>query len=207
MKIKQLYLEFLYKRYSLEWKKYMNDLIYNYKNKLDFPKNTHKLPYILKKDIRKKFEEYAKIHNLKGEFKHKIVLTEGKNKVNMKLEPEVPKSEYLDPPSPKPKTIIPRELTKEEIQSGWHLTVGKLKMFLEEYKLSDDAPILIQRVEDFYYENNNWGVYLKEDYQTNYAISKNPDVDPREFMNQYTPAFSTVNYLGDEDILFIDLHY
>ncbi|NBP66305.1 MAG: hypothetical protein EBU66_16850 [Bacteroidetes bacterium] len=44
-----------------------------------------------------------------------------------------------------------------------YLTVGKLKKFLEEHpELPDDANVLIQRVEDRYYEENGWGVVLKE---------------------------------------------
>ena len=42
-----------------------------------------------------------------------------------------------------------------------YLTVGKLKKFLEEHpELPDDANVLIQRVEDRYYEKNGWVVVL-----------------------------------------------
>lgn len=65
------------------------------------------------------------------------------------------------------------------------LTVGQLKKFIEERNIPDDAPVLVQRIEDRYYEGNDisgmrgcpdtedgiyppgsrsegWGVYLKE---------------------------------------------
>jgi hypothetical protein len=65
------------------------------------------------------------------------------------------------------------------------LTVGRLKKFIEENNLPDDAPVVVQRIEDRYYEGNDisgmlgcpdtedgiyppgsksqgWGVYLKE---------------------------------------------
>lgn len=65
------------------------------------------------------------------------------------------------------------------------LTVGQLKKFIEENNLPDNAPVVVQRIEDRYYEGNDisgmggcsdtedgiyppgskaqgWGVYLKE---------------------------------------------
>ena len=43
------------------------------------------------------------------------------------------------------------------------LTIGRLKKFLEQHpELPDDSLVLTQRVEDRYYENNGWGVVLKE---------------------------------------------
>lgn len=65
------------------------------------------------------------------------------------------------------------------------LTVGRLKKFIQEQNLPDDAPVVVQRIEDRYYEGNDisgmrgcpdtedgiyppgsrsegWGVYLKE---------------------------------------------
>jgi hypothetical protein len=65
------------------------------------------------------------------------------------------------------------------------LTVGQLKKFIEENNLPDDAPVVVQRIEDSYYEGRDisgmsgcpdtedgiyppgsrsegWGVYLKE---------------------------------------------
>ena len=42
-----------------------------------------------------------------------------------------------------------------------YLTVGKLRKYLEQHpELPDDANVLIQRVEDKYYEKNGWGVVL-----------------------------------------------
>lgn len=37
-----------------------------------------------------------------------------------------------------------------------YLTVGKLKKYIEENKLPDDALILYQRIEDFYFNKNGW---------------------------------------------------
>lgn len=73
-----------------------------------------------------------------------------------------------------------------------HLNVGDLKKFIEQNNLPDDAKVLVQRVEDFYYEQNNWGVYLK---------------DSSEGVQQYHPVFSCVKYEDEDDILMLDLHY
>jgi hypothetical protein len=89
------------------------------------------------------------------------------------------------------------KLTKEEIQTTWGLTVGKLKKFLEDHKIPDTAKVLIQRVEDSYYEGSDisgftgtlpdgtfgplppgskaegWGVYLKKGDQCGWIMDMN----------------------------------
>ncbi len=128
-----------------------------------------------------------------------------------------------------------RELTKQDIKKlngGHHLTVGSIKEFINRHNLPDDAPVVIQRVQDYYYENCHWGVYLKEGEQAHSLKSFNEDLkngeysdikkyphligetfephsekDIKDAMCQYTPAWSCVRYNDDTDILFIDLHY
>ena len=98
-----------------------------------------------------------------------------------------------------------KQMRKEEIQKLDHvLTVGKLKKFLVDHNLPDNARVLIQRVEDIYYEKHNWKVYLKEGFNTQKDEHGNII---KETLDQYHPAFQCVRYIGDEDILFIDLHY
>lgn len=89
---------------------------------------------------------------------------------------------------------MPQEVTKEYLlsRSGGHLTVGELRRFLSDRKLPDDAPVVVQRIEDVYYENHGWWVYPKE---------------TSEGKTGYAPASSCVWYPEDHDILFIDLHY
>jgi hypothetical protein len=106
-----------------------------------------------------------------------------------------------------------REITKEDLKgygrSGF-LTVKYLKKFLEEHALPDDAIVLIQRVEDVYYEKNGWGVYKKDGEWVDYANKYSPDISPEEldeFKEQYHPAWCCVFYHDDPDMLFIDLHY
>ena len=111
----------------------------------------------------------------------------------------------------------PRELTKEEIFEYHGLTVGELKKFLTKNNLPDDAPVIVQRVEDVYFNENHWGVYLKEGESTwnlrLYEASHKDEVSPltedeiKQSMEQYHPAFACAKYPDDNDILFIDLHY
>jgi hypothetical protein len=105
--------------------------------------------------------------------------------------------------------------TKEEIlnlgEECYGLTVAELLNFIQENNIPPDAPVLIQRVEDKYYEgfdvsgmrgpggiipegtkSNGWKVYPKEQ-----------GTGP----TQYSPAWSCVYYREDKEILFIDLHY
>ena len=126
-----------------------------------------------------------------------------------------------------------KKLTKEDISKYKdHLTVGALKEFLSKHKLSDDSIVLIQRVEDLYYNECNWGVYLKKGDHTHQVEQRNKDIksgkyldkekypkikpkhlipstkdEVKESMEQYHPAWSCVRYSDDKNILFIDLHY
>lgn len=99
-----------------------------------------------------------------------------------------------------------KEITKEELKNGYEhfMTVGDLKRFLEETNIPDESKILIQRVEDRYYESGGWGVYLKEGEHTYKDDSGN--IVP-ESLEQYHPAWGCAYYKDDKDILFIDLHY
>jgi len=107
------------------------------------------------------------------------------------------------------------ELTKKDLERFRDsLTVGRIKEFIKKHDIPDDALILIQRVEDEYFDgydisgmrgadtktgiypegskSEGWGVYLKKQ-------------DGME--EQYCPAFCCVNYQDEDDLLFIDLHY
>ncbi len=127
---------------------------------------------------------------------------------------------------------FPKEISKEELFKYEHyLTVGKIKEFLNKYDLSDDSMVVVQRIEDFYYENNGWSVYLKEgesywhcerwneDIKGDYLDTKKyprlvgkelklfTEEQMKQSMCQYSPIWSCVRYNDDKDILFLDLHY
>ena len=125
----------------------------------------------------------------------------------------------------------------ENIDNGYEhfLTVGQLREFLENNKnIPDDAKVLVQRVEDVYYEKHGWGVVLKEGehYHSHLEMNKNmreeierrargeephyaiddpneaimSDEDLEMIKEQYHPAWCCVKYKEDKH-LYIDLHY
>lgn len=118
-----------------------------------------------------------------------------------------------------------------------HKTVGGLKEHIEKNNIPDSAIVMVQRIEDKYYENNNWNVYLKEgdfSYQMRihnerinngeFAREDYPKMTDEQFAkfitpysegeiknacDQYTPIWCPVNYSDEDskDFLFLDLHY
>lgn len=108
---------------------------------------------------------------------------------------------------------LPREINDLASYST-KLTVGELRQFLSAHpEISDDATVLIERVEDFYYEKNGWSVVYKE--SDNYRFAKKLSEDTNESLtetelqyskNQYTPAFCCVKY-AEDDNLYVNLHY
>jgi hypothetical protein len=128
----------------------------------------------------------------------------------------------------------PKEYSKEELknQKDFYLTVGELKKFIEKNNLKDESIVLIQRVEDVYYQKHGWKIYLKENEQSDFLKRHNQKIESGEYlnkenypeleskhitpateqeikeaMNHYHPAFSCVKYHDEQDFLFIDLHY
>lgn len=103
-----------------------------------------------------------------------------------------------------------RELTREQLlnyRKGGFLTVGALKQMIEEFNYPDDAIIVVQRVEDKYYEgvdisgfsgcpdtedgifppgskSTPWGVYLKDGDSYRWAVEHNKKIDSGEFLNK-----------------------
>ena len=143
-------------------------------------------------------------------------------------------SKYKEP------EIRPDEMSREDIynltKNNHYCTIGDLKRHIEKYNLSDDSPIVVQRVEDFYFQKSSWKVYLKEGWNYHSTIKSNQNMkdeisrrergeephydspDPsmhicedEDFLfkmkDQYHPVFSPVYYREDEDILFLALHY
>ena len=114
-----------------------------------------------------------------------------------------------------------------------YLTVGKLRKFLEQNpELPNDSLVLIQRVEDMYYEKGVCGVVLKEGHYYNMVKTNNVRMqeeiqrrkngehpkyemeDPSKYITeltdewkeQYHPAWTCLRYRDDNN-LYIDLHY
>lgn len=127
-------------------------------------------------------------------------------------------------------------MDKEKLMSyknHGYMTVGSLKKFMEEHQLPDDAIVVVQRIEDFYYEDHGWEVYLKEAESSNWMKSYNDALDRGVFDDkekypdfkeemrkkfteeqiteasaQYHPIWCPVLYEDEgKAILFLDLHY
>lgn len=75
-----------------------------------------------------------------------------------------------------------------------YLTVGRLKEALEGYP--DDALVVSQRIEDFYYTENNWKTIKKPDH----FYPENEEIE-------YSPVWCVAHYKDDRNCLFLDLHY
>jgi len=135
---------------------------------------------------------------------------------------------------------LPGEITKEDLEKGGYkhgLTVGKLKEYLYKTELPADARVLIQRVEDVYYQNHGWDVFFKEGDDNHNFIKMNENMreeiarrergeepqypqmeDPSKFIVPETEEVLNslkdqyhpawcVFRYNDEEHLFIDLHY
>lgn len=131
-----------------------------------------------------------------------------------------------------------KKYTREDIDriaKNNFLTVGALKKFLADHPdLLDDSPVLVQRIEDKYFEYHDWGVYLKKGehywnqvnlnkemneeifrrkngYEPEYEMENPEDymLDPEEpeFMDQYIPIWCPVQFNDEKGILFLDIHY
>ena len=84
------------------------------------------------------------------------------------------------------------------------LSIGDLRKLLANPELPDDGLVMIERVEDVYYEKHNWRVYLKDGEYTEELRKEGKEIE--ESMTQYHPAWCAFKY-PDEKHLFIDLHY
>ena len=75
-----------------------------------------------------------------------------------------------------------------------YMSVGDLKKAIE--GLTDDAPVLYQRIEDVYFDKHGW------EGSSTYM----PDGDCPNGVAQYIQVFGPVRY-KDEDALFLTAHY
>ena len=65
-------------------------------------------------------------------------------------------------------------------------TVGDLLEFIKEHDIPLDAPIVYQRIEDIYFENNGWRGVMKEGESYHRAKRHNDDVDSEKYKDQVT---------------------
>lgn len=108
-----------------------------------------------------------------------------------------------------------KNLTKEDVlKFKYVLTVGQLRKFIEKHNISDDAPILVQRIEDVYFDKHNWPTYRKHTFESTMMIDswdncskvRLTDAELESYKSDYIPTNQPVYYKEDKEILFIDLH-
>lgn len=66
-----------------------------------------------------------------------------------------------------------QKLTKEDVLKGTStLTMASLREFVHQNPdIDGDAPVLVERVLDYYFEHGGWGIYLVEGYN---LLSRKP---------------------------------
>lgn len=133
-----------------------------------------------------------------------------------------------------------REIELEELKVYTHNgynTVGQLLEFiqnkLESGEITLESAVLAQRIEDFYFQNNGWGVVKKEGEHFHYCIQHNKKIEDGFYLDkdnfpeikgdepflskiseeeiesskeQYHPIWCPVVY-EDDNNLYLDLHY
>jgi hypothetical protein len=134
----------------------------------------------------------------------------------------------------------PREIKKDDLEKYRHngyYTVGRLLKCIQEKldsgELEQDSLVLSQRIEDMYFEKNNWGVVKKEGEHYHHCLEHNKKIDEGFYLNkeefpdikggepflnriseeemeaskdQYHPIWCPVVYKDDKN-LYLDLHY
>jgi len=171
------------------------------------------------RDYKKEFYEYGESLGIKTNDLQRLMM--------------LAKNHISEPPR-----IPKRILTEEEVKERFthYLTVGQLKKDIERYGIPDEANVMVQRVEDVYYNTHGWGVLLKKGEHYHNMLSMNENMreeiarrergeepeyprieDPNKYIcedekflsemsEQYHPAWCVVGY-KDKDFLFLDLHY
>lgn len=134
----------------------------------------------------------------------------------------------------------PEELKLEDLKeftNNGYYTVGQLLEYIQQKldsgEITKNSAVLVQRVEDFYFENNGWGVIKKEGDHFYYCLEHNKKIDEGVYLNkedypkikgdepflnkiseeemeaskeQYHPIWCPVVYKEDKN-LYLDLHY
>jgi hypothetical protein len=72
-----------------------------------------------------------------------------------------------------------------------YLTVGRLKEFIKEHNIPDNAKVFYQRIEDMYFQRHGWT-----------TVEKPWD----DITSQYIRAWGCIKFLDDGN-LYIDAHY
>lgn len=119
------------------------------------------------------------------------------------------KNHIAKPKSKPTNRNLPREIKQEDLEVADCLTIGKLRELLVKYNLPDDGKVLVERVEDYYFEENNWGVVYKNSKSFTFGemINGLSEDEKRTFLDQFHPAWYASKFKDDDKNLYICLHY
>ncbi len=126
---------------------------------------------------------------------------------------------------------IAKELNRSAGMLSCCVNVGMLLDFISEHKIPRESKILIQRIEDVYFEKHGWTTIKKESEnwhsakmwneeiesgkyldKTKYpdmnseTLKKYTDIELESFKDEYIVVFSPVKYKNDNN-LYLDAHY
>ncbi len=104
---------------------------------------------------------------------------------------------------------LPREIKSGDLEVSECLTIGRLRELLVKHNLPNDGKVLVERVEDYYFEENNWGVVYKkgESFAFGEKINGLSEEEKRTFLDQFHPAWYASKFKDDDKNLYICLHY
>lgn len=102
---------------------------------------------------------------------------------------------------------LPEIMTEERLRGFKdHLKLKDLKEFVANTTLPDEAPVLVERAEDWYFTDRNWDVWLVEGMQAHSAREWNKkladgEITPEEYPGLYeTPNHPFLTPNSEEDI-------
>ena len=65
-----------------------------------------------------------------------------------------------------------------------YLTVGDLLKFINDNNIPMDAAVLYERIEDHYFEKNNWTSIKRKGYWWHYLQQHNEDIDSGKYLDK-----------------------
>jgi hypothetical protein len=76
-----------------------------------------------------------------------------------------------------------RDITLDGVKKSHGLTIGELLDYVYKHNISRDAKILVQRIEDTYFENHNWETVKKEGEHYHKLKQWNEDIDSGKYLD------------------------
>ena len=112
------------------------------------------------------------------------------------------------------------KLTVEDIYDKYtnYLTIGRLKEAIQD--LDDDVKVVVERVEDKYFEKHGWDTLKVEGFDYYQCLEHNKNVkenleevhvfsdeELEKMKEEFHPAWWSTKYGDDKKLLLIHMHY